>query len=171
GYSPFDTFKEYFDRYPHAELLNRVLYFETTCWLPALLHVEDRVSMAVSLESRVPILDPHLVQFAFTLSTRIKMKDGRMKALMRHAFSHQLVPEVCARETKIGFPVPTSRWFQSGLKEQVNGMITAENSLKRGIFKPQALRDLSKGSLSDFDRSIWGILNLELWHKNLLRSS
>lgn len=169
GYSPFETFKGYFDKYPKAEMLNRILYFETSCWLPALLHVEDRVSMALSLESRVPFLDPRLVKFLFTLPTGMKMKDGRTKSLLRVAFDSDLAPEVCNRQTKIGFPAPVNQWFNTSLREYVDSILTRPDSLKRGIYRPEILRSWSgRHNGHQFDRTLWGMLNVELWHRNLL---
>jgi asparagine synthase (glutamine-hydrolysing) len=168
GYNPFDTYMEYVDKFENAELLNRILFFETSCWLPALLHIEDRMSMAVSLESRVPILDPLLIQFAFSLPSAIKMKDGRTKAIMRKAFSGYLAPEISSRRDKLGFPVPTSRWFAGPLSGFMKDILLSRNSLSRGIFKESALRSATDPR-GDFDRSAWGILNLEMFHSNNLK--
>ena len=85
GYRTFNEFVPRLTRFRDAELLNRILYYETTNWLPALLQVEDRLSMACSLESRVPILDVRIVDLAFSLPTVIKMRNGQTKAVLREA--------------------------------------------------------------------------------------
>jgi asparagine synthase (glutamine-hydrolysing) len=126
------------------------------------------MSMAVSLESRVPILDPLLIQFAFSLPSAIKMKDGRTKAIMRKAFSGYLAPEISSRRDKLGFPVPTSRWFAGPLSGFMKDILLSRNSLSRGIFKESALRSATDPR-GDFDRSAWGILNLEMFHSNNLK--
>lgn len=166
GYSPFETYREYVNRYPDTELLNRILYFEASCWLPALLHVEDRMSMAVSLESRVPILDPEVISFVFSLPTAIKMKNGQTKALMRSAFKRELLPAIRERRDKLGFPVPTNQWFAGPLKDFLISHIgTPDNN--HGLFRPSVLRSLIEHPHGDFDRSLWGILNIGLWFRNL----
>jgi asparagine synthase (glutamine-hydrolysing) len=166
GYSPYDTYREYMAKFPKAELLNRILYFEASCWLPALLHIEDRVSMAVSLESRVPFLDVDLIRFAFNLPTGIKLKAGKTKSVMRAAFQRELASEIRDRNDKVGFPVPTNRWFEGALYNFVGDILMSKESRNRGIFKPQALIAATNPK-DDQDRSVWGMLNMELWHQNL----
>ena len=167
GYDPYDAYRAILNRHPKAELLGRVLFFEAGNWLPALLHVEDRMSMAVSLESRVPILDPDIVRFAFSLPASVAMKDGRTKALMRAAFARDLPPEISTRTDKLGFPVPTGRWFSGELKGWLTDHLTSPEALGRGIFRPEAVvRAVSQGE-GDFGRALWGMLNLELFHANL----
>ncbi len=167
NYSPYDTFRRYFNRFPEAELLNRALYFETSCLLPALLHIEDRMSMAVSLESRVPICDPELIRFAFSLPTRIKMKNGVTKAVLRKALSNYLSPQIRDRIDKLGFPAPTNRWFAGPLKDFVRDTLLSKQSLQGGVFRPEALRSAVDRRHPDFDRDLWGMLNIALWFRNL----
>jgi asparagine synthase (glutamine-hydrolysing) len=166
GYSTKEAYRQYMDRFPDAELLNRVLYFETACWLPALLHVEDRMSMAVSLESRVPFLDPRVMRFAFTLPTRCKMSAGRTKSVLRLASRDLLAPEILGRRDKLGFPVPSNTWFAGPLREFVQDRLGSRASRQRGIFRDEALE--SARNAAGLDRTMWGLLNLELWHDNLL---
>lgn len=167
AYSVRDAVFEKLKIHPEAELLNRILHFESRHWLSALLHVEDRMSMAVSLESRVPILDPELAHFAFSLPTRLKLQGGVSKAIMRESFKNELDPRICKRLDKVGFPVPTARWFAEPLKEWLCDILLSEKSLSRGIFTPEALRRVTQKH-SDTDRSVWGMLNLELWHRRFI---
>jgi asparagine synthase (glutamine-hydrolysing) len=167
GYDPYDTYRQYLGYHPQAPLLSRVLLFETNCWLPALLHVEDRMSMAVSLESRVPLLDPEIVRFAFSLPPAIAMKNGRTKAVMRTAFARDLPSEIADRQDKLGFPVPTGRWFAGELKDWLASILNSPEALGRGIFKPEAVASALQQGDGDFGRALWGMLNLELWHGNL----
>ncbi|MBF0421569.1 MAG: asparagine synthase (glutamine-hydrolyzing) [Magnetococcales bacterium] len=167
GYRTFNAYRDIVDRFPDAEVLNRILYFETSAWLPALLHVEDRMSMAVSLESRVPFLDPRIMRFAFSLPTRIKLHQGQTKGLMRQAFHNDLAQSVRDRRDKLGFPTPTSRWFAGPLRDFVWETLNSVSCRQRGIFSPEAIRRISENPQGDFDRSLWGMLNIELWHRNL----
>jgi len=168
GYRTFDEFVPYLMRYRDAELLNLVLYYETTNWLPALLQVEDRMSMACSLESRVPILDRRIVDFAFSLPTSIKMRGGRTKAIMRAAFDDLLAPAIRDRRDKVGFPVPVNRWFRGPLREYLADILGSKAARERGIFSGDRLRQIVDTPASDHDRALWGMLNLEIWFRNFV---
>lgn len=168
GYRTFDEFVPYLMRFHDAELLDRVLYYETANWLPALLQVEDRMSMACSLESRVPILDRHIVDFAFSLPTAIKMRGGRTKAIMREAFGDLLAPAVRDRRDKVGFPVPVNRWFSGPLRDFVGDILGSQAARQRGVFEPRVLREMVEQPGGDNSRALWGILNLEMWHRNFI---
>ncbi|NBO54869.1 MAG: asparagine synthase (glutamine-hydrolyzing) [Actinobacteria bacterium] len=99
--------ESYFDRMTH---------FEFKTLLPALLHVEDRMSMAHGLESRVPFLDHPLVEFAATVPADIKFKDGKLKHLLRSTFSNQVPASVMSRQDKMGFPVPINVWLTNSYR-------------------------------------------------------
>ena len=168
GYETFDEYAAVMMRFRDAELLNRVLYFETTSWLPALLQVEDRMSMACSLESRVPILDRRIVDFACSLPTAIKMHRGRTKAIMREAFTDLLAPTIRDRRDKIGFPVPVNRWFGGPLRDFVGDILGSQEALQRGIFPASTLREMAENPGGDNSRALWGMLNIELWFRNFV---
>ena len=105
--NPSNVRKEaYFDKMTH---------FDFKCLLPALLHVEDRMSMAHGLESRVPLLDHPLIEFAATVPADIKFQDGQMKHLIRLAFEDVLPEQLMQRRDKMGFPVPLKEWFSGEL--------------------------------------------------------
>jgi asparagine synthase (glutamine-hydrolysing) len=145
-----------------VELLDQVLHFELTTWLPALLQVEDRTSMAWSLESRVPFLSRRLVDFAFSLPTAVKFSGGRMKAVLRRAVEGLVPPEILQRRDKLGFPVPLSQWFGGLLRDWVHDLLLSRSSLERGLFRPEALRAALQQDVP-FDRGLWGMLCLEMW--------
>ncbi|MCP4723486.1 MAG: asparagine synthase (glutamine-hydrolyzing), partial [bacterium] len=119
-YSSFKTFSNIFNRYDDFELLNKILYFEMTAWLPALLQVEDRMSMACSLESRVPFLDKRIVELAFSMPSNIKFKDGATKYILRKALDGKMPKEILWRTDKLGFPVPIKEWSDSVLRTYIN---------------------------------------------------
>ena len=97
-------------------------HFDLKCLLPALLHVEDRMSMAHGLESRVPLLDHKLVEFSATIPADIKFKDGRLKHLLRKAFKHKVPQELYKRRDKMGFPVPLKPWLDDDLGDFVHDL-------------------------------------------------
>ena len=113
-YSPFETFQEIFngDNVGHESYFDKMTHFDFKTLLPALLQVEDRVSMAHGLESRVPLLDHALVELAATIPADVKFKDGTMKHVFKQA-TRSLVPDAIAeRKDKMGFPVPLHEWMR-----------------------------------------------------------
>ena len=168
GYDPIETFRNVFNAPgPNTSLLDRMLNYETTTWLPSLLHVEDRMSMAWSVESRVPFLSRHIADFLFSLSSATRMKNGRLKHLMRRAVENVVPPEVSTRENKIGFPVPLHEWFAHELKDWLADRLHSKRSTDRGIFHTQQATNISDQQLP-FDRSTWGLVNIETWCRLML---
>lgn len=139
-------------------------HFEFKTLLPALLHVEDRMSMAHGLESRVPFLDHPLVEFAATIPADVKFKNGNMKHLLRSTFRNQVPASVMNRRDKMGFPVPLATWFSGELKDFFFDTIATMESRSRPGFNPTAIRKNFE-STGKFSRKTWALLSLELWHQ------
>ncbi len=112
-YSPFETFREIFngDNVGHEAYFDKMTHFDFKTLLPALLQVEDRVSMAHGLESRVPLLDHRLIELAATIPADVKFKDGHMKHAFKRATDKIVPKQVLERTDKMGFPVPLSEWM------------------------------------------------------------
>jgi len=151
-----DVAKEsYFDRMTH---------FEFKTLLPALLHVEDRMSMAHGLESRVPFLDHPLVEFAATVPADVKFKDGSLKHLLRSTFHNEVPASVMSRQDKMGFPVPLALWFGGEIKDFFfDTMASMETKSRQGL-NPTAIRKNFEAT-GKFSRKTWALLSLELWHQ------
>lgn len=165
GYSPREAFGDIFKRPPAtASSLDKILFFETTQWLPALLQVEDRMSMAHSLESRVPFLDPRLMKYAFKTPGEHKMRDGQTKSLIRTAASRQLPEAIYTRKAKIGFPVPIHSWDLGRKLPDLLGELPADF---QALFQPGYLKACMAPSTA-VDRRLWGWLCLALWWKNYI---
>jgi len=139
-------------------------HFEFKTLLPALLHVEDRMSMAHGLESRVPFLDHPLVEFAATVPADVKFKDGRLKHLLRSTFGNDVPVSVMNRRDKLGFPVPLSTWFSGELKDFFFDTIASMESRNRPGLNPDAIRKNFE-STGKFSRKTWALMSLELWHQ------
>lgn len=139
-------------------------HFDFKCLLPALLHVEDRMSMAHGLESRVPLLDHPLVEFAATVPADVKFKDGHMKHLVRTAFAGVLPPAILDRRDKMGFPVPLKEWFSGELKEWLGDTFRGERARSRDFVDGAAVL-ASVETAGRFSRKVWGLLSLELWQQ------
>jgi asparagine synthase (glutamine-hydrolysing) len=170
--NPSNVKKEaYFDKMTH---------FDFKCLLPALLQVEDRMSMAHGLESRVPLLDHPLVEFAATVPANIKFNGGNMKQLLKQVFSPEIPKEILNRRDKMGFPVPLKEWCDHELKEFTNDTLSSMASKNRPYINSKAILN-NFGNDALFSRKTWGLMNLELWHqqfhddctswKNLVRAN
>ena len=143
---------------------DKMTHFDFKCLLPALLQVEDRMSMAHGLESRVPLLDHPLVEFAATIPADIKFKDGKMKHLLKSVFAKDLPQEIVTRRDKMGFPVPLKEWFSGELREFAMDVFSGMARNPRAyINAPAVLRNF--GQEARFSRKVWGLLSLELWHQ------
>lgn len=169
GYSPFRSFQEMFNKNDNIELLDRVLLYEMKVWLPALLQVEDRMSMAFSLESRAPFLDRRIADLLFSMPAHIKFNGGRIKYILREALKGIIPEEVRCRQDKIGFPVPISQWLNGALKDFSRSLLLSKRSINRGIFKPEAVKEAVNNN-SEFNRELWGLICLETWFRVMMDS-
>lgn len=143
---------------------DKMTHFDFKCLLPALLQVEDRMSMAHGLESRVPLLDHPLVEFAATVPADMKFKGGNMKHLLKQVFGEEIPPEIVKRRDKMGFPVPLKEWFEGDLKDFAMDIFSTMASKHRPYINSQAVLK-NFGSEARFSRKTWGLLSLELWHQ------
>jgi asparagine synthase (glutamine-hydrolysing) len=151
----------------NAGFINKMLHFDFKTLLPALLQVEDRVSMAHGIESRVPFLDYRIAEFAAQIPPSIKFADGKMKHIIKSSFSDEIPKEIHMRKDKMGFPVPLASWFQNNdcksfLMDTFN---TGKNKHREYINYDSILSSINSKQGS-FSRKIWGLLSLELWHQN-----
>jgi asparagine synthase (glutamine-hydrolysing) len=154
--NPTNVKKEaYFDKMTH---------FDFKCLLPALLQVEDRMSMAHGLESRVPLLDHPLVEFAATVPADLKFKGGNMKHLLKQVFSEEIPAEILNRRDKMGFPVPLKEWFDGELKEFSLDILTSMAKNNRPFINSEVLLK-NLGKEARFSRKTWGLISLELWYQ------
>ncbi len=165
----FERFQSRFNHPKTGSYLNKMLNFDLTVILPALLHVEDRVSMAVSLESRVPMLDWRLADLCGRIPPRLKFPHGRLKHLLRAAFRDVLPPQVYHRKDKMGFPVPLHLWAQAPgpAADLFADTLTSRAARERGLFDPDAVVRALRGS-EPFSRRLWGALCLELWFQQFI---
>jgi asparagine synthase (glutamine-hydrolysing) len=163
----FEDFSTIFDNPSNVKkeaYFDKMTHFDFKCLLPALLQVEDRMSMAHGLESRVPLLDHPLVEFAATIPADIKFKGGNMKYLLKQVFSDAIAEKISHRRDKMGFPVPLKEWFAGELNEFVMDTFSAMASKHRPFIKADAVMK-NFGTEARFSRKAWGLLSLELWHQ------
>ncbi len=144
--------------------LDKMTHFDFKCLLPALLQVEDRMSMAHGLESRVPFLDHEVVEFAATVPANFKFEDGKMKHLIKEVFKDNLPKNLIERRDKMGFPVPLKEWFDNDLEDFSKDILSDMASKDRPFINSKYLKDNSKMN-SKFSRKSWALISLELWFK------
>jgi asparagine synthase (glutamine-hydrolysing) len=168
GYSPFETFKEIFHgpNVKKESYFDSMTHFDFKTLLPALLQVEDRVSMAHGLESRVPLLDHPLVELAATMPADVKFKDGHLKHVLKTAFAPVLPEAVRNRRDKMGFPVPLQEWIGRGGPVRDFVVETLSSDAARGRDLVDNAKVVAKLDQEPrFGRKVWGLLSLELWQQ------
>ena len=163
GYSPY---KYYFDEAPHFEEITRFQYTDTMVYLiDNNLTKVDRMSMAHSLEVRVPLLDTDIVEFAFQLPDQLKMPGMKLKHFLKES-TKGMLPEEIVNRPKKGFNVPMPRWLKEGLKPVVDHYLSTQTVSKQGYFNPHTVQHLVGTHMSgkaDYSRNIWALLMFNLW--------
>ena len=138
------------DNVSKESYFDKMTRFDFKCLLPALLHVEDRMSMAHGLESRVPFLDHPLVEFAATIPADIKFPGGKMKNLLKEVFKEKIPLKILHRRDKMGFPVPLKEWFVGPLKEFFYDIFSSQTAKTREFYDPQKVLQNLKNSSQFF---------------------
>jgi asparagine synthase (glutamine-hydrolysing) len=165
-YSPFETFAGIFhgDNVRKESYFDLMTHFDFKTLLPALLQVEDRVSMAHGLESRVPLLDHPLIEFAATIPSDVKFRDGTMKHVFRNALGAVLPEAILRRTDKMGFPTPVNDWVRGEARDFVHDTLSTTAARSRALVdNRQVLRKLE--TEPRFGRNVWGLLCLEIWQQ------
>lgn len=166
-YSPQETFRQIFssDNVGKKSYFDMMTHFDFKTLLPALLQVEDRVSMAHGLESRVPFLDHPLVEFAATIPADSKFRNGEMKHIFKKAVKQFLPEAIYNRTDKMGFPTPLNQWIQGEAHDYVREILLSRAAINRELIdNRQVMHKIA--SESKFGRNIWGLLSLELWQQS-----
>lgn len=162
-YDPGDTFLTYLRKDVTDDHFDRMLYHDIKAYLPGLLHVEDRMSMAVSLESRVPLLDHRIVEFAATIPSSIKVAGLEPKHIFKKSISGIIPTEVLNRKDKKGFPTPINIWFNED-KQFIRDILLDDRAKARGLFDSDQLNKAIQGD-TDNSWQLWSLLNIELWFR------
>lgn len=168
----FEEFQRIFwgDNVGKESYFDLMTHFDFKTLLPALLQVEDRMSMAHGLESRVPFLDHPLVEFAATAPANIKFLNGELKRWLREAFSDRLPRAIRERKDKMGFPVPLNLWLKRGgqARDFVGDILGSASARKRPYLRDGLSLDTVLDTQSVYGRNLWALLSLELWHRLFL---
>ncbi len=164
----YDLYKKKFNnsKIPETDYFNKMLHFDLEYSLPGLLHVEDRVSMACGIESRVPFINHNIIEFISKIPEQNKINYGDTKHLLKKTFNELLPNEIKDRKDKMGFPVPLNEWFKNELKDF---FIETMKSLKNRKVKflninEDFINNINTNSI--FTRKYWILFSLELWYQN-----
>ncbi len=167
---PYGIMRGRFDATKGRSLLNRLLYVDSKSYLHELLMKQDQMSMAASIESRVPFLDHHLADFVAGLPARLKLRGMTTKVILRKAMQGILPAEILRRR-KMGFPVPVGGWLRGPFTHVLDEYVIGERALARGLFNTDEVHRLvaehRRGVLGHEER-LWSLINFELWHRIFL---
>jgi asparagine synthase (glutamine-hydrolysing) len=148
-------------------LLDQMLYIDTKTWLPDDLLVKaDKMTMANSLELRVPLLDHKVLEFAASLPAEYKVRGRDTKRALKAAFSKALPREILTRK-KAGFPVPYNGWLSHELADGTREILLSSRARSRGYFQPEEVDRLLDAQKTGgrYAKEIFSLLVLELWHR------
>jgi len=154
-------------------VLNRMLYVDTKTWLPDdLLIKADKITMANSVELRVPLLDHRVLEFAASLPVNHKVHGFTTKYLAKTALSKRVPREILDRR-KTGFPVPYNSWLRGHLKDWLYDVLLDRKTLSRGYFRKSAVEKLldENGRSGSHAKELFSLAVLELWHREFLEGS
>lgn len=168
----FSEFKEIFwgENVGKESYFDSMTHFDFKTLLPALLQVEDRMSMAHGLESRVPFLDHPLIEFAATIPADIKFRNGELKRLLKVVFSDHLPSAIRDRKDKMGFPVPLNLWLKQGgvARNMIGDILGSQKARSRDYLGKDFSIDAVLDSQSAYGRNLWALLSLEIWHQQFV---
>ena len=163
--SPYANFRRYWDAMPDLGALPRMLLTDQKTYLVELLMKQDQMSMATSIESRVPFLDHEFVEFATRVPERMKLRNGEGKYIVKKAIEG-LVPHEIIYRKKMGFPTPLRQWLMDPRARHIFDILRAKDGLLAPYIDRSALEALLERQLSgreDATDRIWRLLNLQLW--------
>jgi asparagine synthase (glutamine-hydrolysing) len=161
----------WFARANGSGIVDAALLTDIMTYLPNDLLVKvDIASMAVSLEARSPFLDHHVMEFAASLPEKFKLHGLTTKYLLKRMMK-KLLPAENLDRRKMGFGVPIGHWFRGKLQPFLRETLLAETALKRGLFRPEAVKQLvelhTRGE-RDYSNQLWTLLMLELWFQRFI---
>jgi asparagine synthase (glutamine-hydrolysing) len=162
-------FRDYAARVNTGDAVDPLLYLDSKTYLPGdILTKVDRMTMATSLEARVPLLDHKLIEFVTRIPASLKMKGLETKYIFKRAV-REIVPAEILDRPKQGFGVPIQQWINQQLRERVHGTLTEARTEQRGYVEPAYVRlllDEHERGRRDHSAELWTLFMLELWHRN-----
>jgi asparagine synthase (glutamine-hydrolysing) len=164
-----DFFHDYFEKANCFDRLAQQQYVDVKTYLADdILTKVDRMSMAVSMEARVPLLDYHIVEFALNLPAPMKLRGARTKSILRQAVKN-LVPQLVLDKPKEGFSIPMKHWLCSSLKPMMLDLLSNDSLQKHGYFDHRVVAQWIQEHLNrrvNHSHRLWTLMVFELWHQN-----
>jgi len=152
--------------------LRSILSFDQTSWLPDnILERGDRMSMAASLEARMPFMDHELAEYVSSLPDKYRVRGHTTKWILREAMT-RLLPKVILARPKIGFRVPVNEWFRGSMKDYLYDHLTGASSMTREYYRTDVLDGILNDHVSgrqNHEKLLWCLLSLEIWHREYLK--
>jgi asparagine synthase (glutamine-hydrolysing) len=170
GVDPYAAAHAALTRCEATSLVDQLLFADIETYLHELLMKQDQMSMAASIESRVPFLDHPLVEFTATMPERMKLRGVTTKYVLRRAM-RGLVPSAILTRRKMGFPVPIGTWFRGEYRHVIDEFVLGPRAASRGLFDMAAISSLAARHLSGqerHDERLWLLVNLEVWQRIFL---
>jgi len=155
-----------------GDLLHRLLYTDINSYLIELLMKQDQMSMAASVESRVPFLDHELVEFSAKIPAKYSIEGMAGKFVLKRAVEDLLPRELVYRK-KMGFPTPWDYWLAGPQLDDLERLLLEPRSAQRGLFQPEAVRRLfaeHRAKARDHGNRIWRLLNFEIWQRVMIEN-
>jgi len=159
-----------FSKVKDQGMLDQMLYIDTKTWLPDdLLIKADKMTMANSLELRVPLLDHRVLEFAASLPAHYKLRGFSLKYILKRAISKR-VPAAILKRKKAGFPVPYDSWMRGDLKDWLSGILLDRETSARGYFRKSTVEKILSENASSgrYSKELFSLAVLELWHRQFL---
>lgn len=166
---PYGTVRSLLKSTDAHSLLDRLLYADIKTYLHELLMKQDQMSMAASIESRVPFLDHKLVEFTSGLPERLKLRGWTTKYILRKSMKG-ILPERILSRPKMGFPVPVGSWFRGAYAPVLQEYVLSSRATQREIFNPQYVQRIVAEHQQGADHSerLWSLVNFELWMRQFI---
>ncbi|MGH9444198.1 MAG: asparagine synthase (glutamine-hydrolyzing) [Terriglobia bacterium] len=169
---PLDRFRDYLRHAPAVDRISKLLYLDTKTNLAGdILTKVDRMSMATSLEDRVPMLDHLFVEYAASLPAHWKLRGNEGKYILKKLAERLGVPREAIYRRKQGFALPLVHWIRNELKQELTTLLLEPRTLQRGYLNASGVRQMLDEHMRgrrDYAGSIWRLLVFELWHRNFL---
>jgi asparagine synthase (glutamine-hydrolysing) len=170
GVDPYAGVRRVLSDSDGQSLLDRLLYADIKTYLHELLMKQDQMSMAASLESRVPFLDHKLVEFTSSLPERLKLRRWTTKYVLRQSMKG-ILPEQILTRPKMGFPVPVGAWFRGAYAPVLDEYVLSSRAMERGIFNADAVRTVinqHQSGVANHSERLWSLVNLEMWFRRFI---
>jgi asparagine synthase (glutamine-hydrolysing) len=165
-----DLFRAYFEKANCFDRLAQQQYVDVKTYLADdILTKVDRMSMAVSIEARVPLLDYHIVEFALNLPSQMKLRGARTKSILRQAVK-KMVPDAVLEKPKEGFSIPMKHWLCTSLKSMMLDLLSKDSLQKYGYFDHQIVVSWIQEHLegrANHSHRLWALMVFEMWHQSV----